>query len=321
MAETVNHFDSGKAKKFQIYAWSVLLYTLAVIAWGAYVRASGSGAGCGSHWPLCNGEAIPQSTDLKTLIEFSHRLTSGLSLLLVAVMTVLAFKRYPKGHIVRTGAIWSLIFILGEALVGASLVLLELVAENKSAARAVVMAFHLVNTFVLLYWLTFTAWFSCSRHIQTKWFSKRNVTWLLGMVAIAFAGASGAIAALGDTLFPAATLREGFYADLDPSSHFLLKLRIWHPMIAIGVVVVVLIASVISIISAKSKRLKRLAILALLIVILQFTWGVANWLMMAPIAMQLGHLLLADILWIAVSLNFMQIAAENDTDSVKMFDS
>src|SRR5215467_12703113 len=76
------------------FAWGVLAYNVAVIAWGAFVRASGSGAGCGRHWPLCNGEVVPRPTSVATVIEATHRATSGLALvgvvgLLVATIVVL----------------------------------------------------------------------------------------------------------------------------------------------------------------------------------------------------------------------------------------
>ena len=107
---------------FAKYAWGVLAYNLVVILWGAYVRATGSGAGCGSHWPLCNGEVIPRAQQVETMIEFTHRLTSGMAMLLVAGLLIWALRAYPKGHQVRTGAWLSAFFIITEALVGAGLV-------------------------------------------------------------------------------------------------------------------------------------------------------------------------------------------------------
>lgn len=127
-------------RRFAIFSWSVLVYNLGIILWGAFVRASGSGAGCGSHWPLCNGEVIPRSPTVQTLIEFSHRLTSGVALILVVALTVAAFRAFPKRHIVRRGALFSLFFMLTEALVGAGLVLFSLVADNASIARAMFMS-------------------------------------------------------------------------------------------------------------------------------------------------------------------------------------
>src|SRR5690606_7460601 len=147
-------------RRYLWLAWGTLAYNLGVIAWGAYVRATGSGAGCGSHWPLCNGEVIPRSPTAETLIEFSHRVTSGLALLLVVVMVVWARRLFPKGHPARLGAWLSLGVMVLEALLGAGLVLFGLVADDDSVARAVVMGLHLVNTLVLLGARTLAAWWA-----------------------------------------------------------------------------------------------------------------------------------------------------------------
>src|SRR5262249_27689561 len=138
------------------FAWFVLAYTLAVIVWGAYVRASGSGAGCGSHWPLCNGEVVPRAARIEALLEFSHRVTTSLSGLLVILLVIGAFRAFPRRHPARLGSILTLGFILVEGLVGAAQVLLGLTADNSSAARAVVGSIHLANTFLLLGALTLT---------------------------------------------------------------------------------------------------------------------------------------------------------------------
>ncbi|HVR96418.1 MAG TPA: COX15/CtaA family protein, partial [Thermoanaerobaculia bacterium] len=140
--------------RFARYAWATLAYNVAVILWGAAVRATGSGAGCGSHWPLCNGEVLPRSPGVQTIIEFSHRVTSGLALLLVVGLVVFAFRARPRGDAARGAAVLSLLFILSEAAVGAGLVLFEMVAHNQSMARALWMAAHLINTFFLLGVLT-----------------------------------------------------------------------------------------------------------------------------------------------------------------------
>jgi heme A synthase len=146
--------------RFAKFAWLTLGYNILVILWGAFVRATGSGAGCGSHWPTCNGQIIPRDPSIETLIEFSHRLTSGLAFLLVLAMLIWAFRAYPRGHIVRLGAALSMFFMLTEALVGAGLVLFERVATDVSYARAVWMAAHLLNTFILLLFITLTAWWA-----------------------------------------------------------------------------------------------------------------------------------------------------------------
>ncbi|HZG51415.1 MAG TPA: COX15/CtaA family protein, partial [Pyrinomonadaceae bacterium] len=149
-----------KLNRLAVYAWLVVAANLFVIVWGAYVRASFSGDGCGSHWPLCNGEVLPTTGLLKTVIELTHRLTSGVALLLVVGLVWRARRLFPRGHRVRRGAFWSLVFILIEALIGAALVKFELVAGNASVARAFVMSLHLVNTFVLLGVLSLTSWWA-----------------------------------------------------------------------------------------------------------------------------------------------------------------
>jgi len=52
--------------RFAKYAWGVMFYNMVVVVWGGYVRATGSGAGCGNHWPLCNGEIIPRPKMIET---------------------------------------------------------------------------------------------------------------------------------------------------------------------------------------------------------------------------------------------------------------
>src|SRR5262245_29115717 len=148
-----------KLDRFAKYAWFTLAFNLLVIVWGAYVRASGSGAGCGSHWPLCNGEVIPGSPTVKTIVEFSHRLSSGLALLLVAGALIWAFLHtYDPKHRLRRYAAAAMFFMLMEAAIGAGLVLFEMVAENKSIARALWVSAHLINTFLLVGTLALMAW-------------------------------------------------------------------------------------------------------------------------------------------------------------------
>ena len=151
--EKQNQF-SGLAK----YAWFVLAYTVLVILWGAFVRATGSGAGCGSHWPTCNGEVIPRPETLETWIELSHRLTSAFLGILVIGLVIWAWRQHGVAHRVTKGAIWTLIFVIIEGAIGAGLVLLELVADNPSSARAIWMGGHLINTLILLAINTATAY-------------------------------------------------------------------------------------------------------------------------------------------------------------------
>src|SRR5260370_34132353 len=79
------------------FARFVAAYNITVIVWGAYVRATGSGAGCGSHWPLCNSDFLPTTPQTQTVIEFTHRVTSGVSLGLVALLLIWCWRRTTKG--------------------------------------------------------------------------------------------------------------------------------------------------------------------------------------------------------------------------------
>jgi heme A synthase len=170
------------------------------------------------------------------MVEFTHRLSSGLALLLVVGLMIWAFRFYPKGHSVRWGAGFSMFFIITEALVGAGLVLFELVAQDTSGARALVIAIHLMNTFLLLAALTLTAWWaSGGRPVQLKGQGWLGFALGIAFLALLVLGASGAITALGDTLFPASSLVEGLQQKFSPTAHLLVRLRLWHPLIAIGV--------------------------------------------------------------------------------------
>jgi len=289
--------------RFARYAWTVLGYNIAVIIWGAYVRASGSGAGCGSHWPLCNGTVIPRSPRLETIIELTHRLTSGVALILVIGLLVWAFRAYPRKSPVRYAAIASMVLIVTEALIGAGLVLLEYVALNASIARAFWISGHLINTFLLLAALALTAWWASGiepPHAPAK----GAIPWALGLglVGLIVLGVSGAIAALGDTLFPAGSLAAGIRQDFSSTAHVLLRLRVLHPFIAAVVGFSLIWMTWLVRERLKSQWVRRLSALLMAIVVVQLAAGVTNILLLAPIWMQLVHLLLSDLVWISFIL-------------------
>src|SRR3982750_3804624 len=160
MKESMERYGNAR---FARYAWSVLAYNVAVVLWGAFVRATGSGAGCGNHWPLCNGTVTPHSPTMATIIEFTHRATSGIDLVLVAILAMWAFRAFPRQHPARLGAALSVVFLISEALLGAGLVLLEHVAKNASGGRGYSLSTHLINTLTLLACLTLTAWWGAGR--------------------------------------------------------------------------------------------------------------------------------------------------------------
>lgn len=289
-------------ERFTRYAWFVLAANLAVIGWGAVVRATGSGAGCGSHWPLCNGEVVPRSPSVETLIEFSHRATSGVALLLVVGLAVGAWRRFERGHPVRLGAGLSLLLMLGEAAIGAGLVLFELVADNASMARALFMGTHLGNTFLLLGALALTAyWAGGGEGVRLGGQGALPAFFGLALAGTLVVGASGAVAALGDTLFPADSLRHALEQDLSATSHLLIRLRLYHPLIAaaVGVLLLVLCHLVREGGSAEARKWSRAVFV---LVFAQMAAGGVNVLLLAPVWMQIVHLLLADALWIALVL-------------------
>jgi len=284
------------------FAWAVLAYNLAVILWGAYVRASGSGAGCGSHWPLCNGVVIQPSPSAATLIEYSHRLTSGLALLSVVALAGWTWRTTKPGHPARLGAAASVFFMLTEAALGAGLVLFRLVADNATMARALFMGAHLLNTFILLKALTLTAWWLSGGMRTNLSIRPRTATAciILGL-GVLLTGASGAVAALGDTLYPSGSLAEGLRADLTATSHFLIRLRMWHPAVAVTVGALLLLAGA-RLPEASDELGLRIGRALGLAVGAQLLAGLANVLLLAPIWMQMVHLLLADLVWIAFVL-------------------
>ncbi|MFL6236274.1 MAG: COX15/CtaA family protein [Thermoanaerobaculia bacterium] len=289
--------------RFARYVWLTLAFNVLVVLWGAIVRATGSGAGCGSHWPLCNGVVLPQSPRIETVIEFSHRLTSGIALLLVVGLVVGAFRLLPRGHAGRKAAVWSMFFMVGEAAVGAALVLFRLVADNPSMARAMFMATHLVNTFLLLAALTLTAHFVSGgpafRLRGRGWWSGGFALGLLGLLV---SGVSGATAALGDTLFPSQTLVEALRQDLSPTAHLLIRLRIFHPAIAIASGLLALTLALRLLKRRLDPETRRFAGWTAGLVFTQILMGTVNVLLLAPVWLQVVHLLMADLLWIAFVL-------------------
>lgn len=292
-----------KSGRLAAFAWGTLALNLGVVLWGAYVRATGSGAGCGSHWPLCNGEVVPRAPSVETIIEFSHRLSSGLALLAVIALWLWSRRVYPSNHMVRRGARVALTFIVIEALLGAGLVLFELVAENDSMLRAVSMVAHLLNTFILVGVLALTAWWASGQTGRLTRGSRGAVPLLTAAaIGVLFVGATGAIAALGDTLFPSASLEAGLRSSFSSDSHPLIQLRKYHPLAAILVGLAVVGTARYLARASQNPLARKLANILTGIYALQLLAGTVNILLLAPVAMQLLHLLLADLLWISLVL-------------------
>ncbi len=280
--------------RFAKFCWLVLGYNVLVILWGAFVRATGSGAGCGSHWPLCNGEIIPRAPAVETMIEFAHRLTSGLAGLMVLIMVLWAFRAYPRGHIVRWGALLSLFFIFTESLVGMLLVRYEWVAQNVSYERAVMMAVHLVNTLMLLGAFTLTAyWASGGARFRLRGQGWTGMGLLGALLLMMVVGVSGAITALGDTLMHLGAIERSPLI-----GQTLLALRIYHPWLAIGTGIY-LIPVLASVALQRPTRLTlRLAVVFNLLYVGQLLLGTLNVWLKAPVWLQIVHLAITDSLWV-----------------------
>ena len=290
--------------RYERFAWGTLGFNVLVILWGAFVRASGAGAGCGSHWPLCNGEVVPHAPAVATMIEFGHRLTSGVALLLVVGLVVFAWRLFPRGHLVRRAAAFSGFFIVTEALIGAGVVLLRMVADNASVARGFWVSGHLMNTFLLVAALALTAWWAGEGRVRAarRGTSTQSALLFAALGGVLLLGVSGAVTALGDTLFRVDTLAEAKAMTFSDSAHIFVRLRLWHPALAVAVGVLVGVAAWVGGIARGDEVASRLATAAVGVYLMQLGLGVLNVWFLAPIPLQLAHLLLSDLIWIALVL-------------------
>ncbi|MEM1125536.1 MAG: COX15/CtaA family protein [Bacteroidota bacterium] len=289
--------------RFAQYAWALLGYLVLIILWGAFVRATGSGAGCGSHWPLCNGEVIPRAPAVETIIELSHRITSALAGFLIIGLVVWAYRRYPKGSPVRFAAVGTLVFVIIEGLIGAAIVLFEWTAENASMGRTISIALHLNNTLILLAFATLTAWWaSGGRPFTLK--KQGRVGWsLLGLgLGLMILSATGAVTALGDTLFEATSTAEVLNRSTDPTAHHLERLRVYHPVFAVILGAILLLSVRRTMAERPDARVRLFGVALLALYFGQMLLGMANIWLKAPVWMQLVHLLVADGIWIAYLL-------------------
>lgn len=281
------------------FAWGVLAYFIATILWGTIVRASGSGDGCGNHWPLCNGTVIQQSPTIQTIIEFTHRVTAGLDMIFVLGLLVWTWRRTVPKHLARWAAGAAVFFTLTEGLLGALLVKLGLTAQSQSPMRAPFLALHFSNTLLLVAALAMAAHF-LGRSAGFRWSEIRlnaPAGTTIGMIAVMTVGVTGSLAALGDTLFPATSLGESLHQDFSVTSSWLLRWRWTHPAAA----VVASIFLIWLLIRASHRGgpwdNRRLAAFVLGLLALQYVLGALDVWLLAPVWMQVIHLLAADVLW------------------------
>jgi heme A synthase len=290
------------SRNFARFAWAVLGYNLAVILWGAYVRASFSGDGCGAHWPTCAGQFLPTQMGTPKLIEFTHRMMTSLDSVATIALVVWAFLAFPKKHAVRRYTLLATIFLLIEALLGAGLVLFRYVAHDLSAGRAWYLSLHLTNTMLLMAAYTITAWLATHEQNAIRlWNASTKLR--IAVFTVFAVSITGAIAALGDTLFPATSLANGVAQDFANGSSLLLRLRLLHPAVAILSAMYLLWVALRAMQGrSEDSPLRKAGGRVAVIVMIQVLAGFANIYLLAPIWMQMLHLLIGDLVWISLVL-------------------
>jgi len=306
-----------RSRIFAVAAWSTLAFNVLVILGGTIVRATGSGDGCGDTWPKCGDQFVPPNATVETLIEFSHRASSFLAGLGVALVVALALWFFPKGSITKRAAVVSGFLLVIEALLGAALVLYGWVDADISTGRLVVVPLHLINTFLLLGALAATAWWGSGFPAPSGHADRSTKRWLIigGLVVIVL-GATGTLNALADTVFPSESVVGNLSEKFGPTAPLLSKLRIIHPVLAItGGLFVGWIATSLS--RRATPRSKRLSSAIVIIIFSQFFVGIANIYLLTPLYMQVIHLMVADILWIAYVFLWVSLLGERRTVRVK----
>ena len=295
----------GRDSRFTLAAWLFLGYLIAVILFGAWVRISHSGDGCGSNWPTCHGEMVPTAPTSATLIEFTHRVTSGLCGIFGIVLLAWSWRRFRWGRVSLAVAL-TLLFVVFEGAIGAGLVLAELVGDDDSIARAVVIALHLTNTLALTAFASLAAWWS-GLDSEQPFLNRRRLAFAAALILVVVTAMSGAVTALGDTLFPReVTVGAGLFAeirqDLSASNHFLVRLRVLHPGLAI------VAAGYLIWLLESEPGTNRWARSAMYLVAVEVALGFFNIALSAPGWLQILHLFAAQALWITLILACASIA-------------
>src|SRR6201997_1682581 len=306
----LSNSQPGRMSLVARFAWTALYWNLAVVLWGAYVRATGSGAGCGNKWPLCDGDLVGASANGQTIVEFTHRITSVISLIMVTGLVVWCWRVTKKGDWARYSAVLAAVFLANEALLGAALVLLKHVGNDQSAGRILFLSLHFGNTLLLLATLSLTAaWLSngsMSFTLISKWRVVGSIG--LGLLTTMVTGISGAVAALADTLFPATSLPSSLAQDFSFGTPALVRVRLLHPAVATVAACYVLWAIWRS--STGRNRFSRSAIALVILLFVQVVIGMTNVLFLAPVWIQIAHLFVADALWILLVLASADLVLE-----------
>jgi heme a synthase len=294
------------------FAWAVLAYFIAVILWGGLVRATGSGAGCGDHWPLCNGTVMQHSPRVDTMVEFTHRITSGLSFFSAAGLMIWTLAATARKHLARAASVAVVIFTLVEAVIGALLVKLGLTAQSQSPLRAPYLALHLTNTLLLLAALTLTAHFLS----RARGYTRDTIRLVApagavgGVLIVLVVGVTGSLAALGDTLFPAKSIGAALAQDFSATSGWLVRWRWTHPTVAFFASIFLIWLLVRGSRRSTVWDNRGLSALVLILLAAQYLLGVLDVVLLAPVWLQVAHLLGADVLWAALVVLTARVTLE-----------
>ena len=210
-----------------------LVFTIMSILAGAIVRGTGSGSGCGSSWPTCNGNIIPEFIDTPTIIEYTHRVLSG-ALLIVTLLVFFCSRKLSLDRVLTRIINLLLLFVIIEALIGMVIVSLEWVALNTSLPRLFAVPIHLVNTFFLLALYVVTYCLLSSQLTELNFYL--NKRFILSCFLFFLVAASGSIAALSDLLYPRESFTQGLVMDFTDSSRLLTRLRVLHPVVATALI-------------------------------------------------------------------------------------
>ncbi len=314
-ATTPAHIDRLPSPALRRFSWAVLAYFIAVILWGGLVRATGSGAGCGDHWPLCNGTVMQHSARLDTMIEFTHRITSGLSFFAVVGLLAWTVAGTVRGHLARAAAVAAVVLTLIEAVLGAFLVKLGLTAQSQSPLRAPYLALHLTNTLLLLAALTLAAHFLG----RSTGYLRDGIRFVApfgsaaSIAVVLIVGVTGSLAALGDTLYPASSLGSALGQDFSAGSGWLLRWRWTHPAVAFAASIFLIWLLVRAAQRSTQWNNRGLSALVLILLAAQYALGLLDVVLLAPVWLQIAHLLGADVLWAALVVLAARLTIQPET--------
>jgi len=281
-------------RRYRLFVWALVAFTVVVILSGDIVQATESGAGCGEHWPRCDGSLIPAIGDAHTAVEFTHRMVTTILSLGFIVMVIAARRLFGRGHLVWRTALAATGILIIEILLGAALVLFGWVEEDASWGRVFADSFHVVNTFMLVGAVALVAHFAAGhRGFRVDTSLRRDRYLLFAVVIVVAVAITGTLNSLADTLY----FSDQVDVDETPIAALLVTIRGIHPAVAIGGGVIALY--LVHQVSARQPgQAENLGMAIQGVIALQFLVGIFNIVLLTPLETQIVHLTLADALWL-----------------------